>query len=162
MHRPGTVSLYYHLNRATLLVALMYLLVTGRIVYVWDFMSESGSFVLDMGVFSLLNALGQLAVYRMVTLFKQHIPAFVIATRKCFTVVLNILIFHHQIAFMQAIGIVLVFAAVLMEVFLNYRERQTQQQRMETEKDQEATQMVEDKLPETPHIKPLPQPISNP
>jgi UDP-galactose transporter B1 len=76
-----------------------------------------------MLLFSLLNSLGQLAVYKMVNLFKQHIPAFVIATRKCFTVIVNIIIFGHQIVWIQGIGIILVFTAVMMEVYLNYQEK---------------------------------------
>lgn len=76
-----------------------------------------------MLLYSLLNSLGQLAVYKMVNLFKQHIPAFVIATRKCFTVIVNIVIFGHQIVWIQGIGIVLVFTAVMMEVYLNYKEK---------------------------------------
>lgn len=59
----------------------------------------------------------------MVNLFKQHIPAFVIATRKCFTVIVNIIIFGHQIVWIQGIGIILVFTAVMMEVYLNYQEK---------------------------------------
>lgn len=75
-------------------------------------------------MFSVLNSLGQLAVYKMITLFKQHVPAFVIATRKCFTVLLNILYFGHRIAFFQGAGLLLVFVAIIFEVYDNYLEKQ--------------------------------------
>jgi hypothetical protein len=50
----------------------------------------------------------------MIKLFKQHIPAFVIATRKCFTVVVNIIYFGHTVVPIQIIGIALVFSAVML------------------------------------------------
>lgn len=53
----------------------------------------------------------------MIKLFKQHIPSFVIATRKCFTVIVNIVHFGHQVNGVQGVGMCLVFTAVMMEVY---------------------------------------------
>jgi len=111
--KPSTISLYFHLNRGTSAVAFTYLLLSGKILYVYNFMTDCPQFCFDMAVFSILNSLGQLAVYRMIILFKQHIPAFVIATRKCFTVIVNIIIFGHKVYLIQGVGILLVFIAVL-------------------------------------------------
>lgn len=79
--------------------------------------------MLDIFLFSVLNSLGQLVVYQMIKLFKQHIPAFVIATRKCLTVIANLLYFHHEVNRLQVLGIGFVFMAVMMEVYANYQER---------------------------------------
>lgn len=38
--KPGTISLYYYLNRATFMIALSYLVVSGSIEYVIQFMWE--------------------------------------------------------------------------------------------------------------------------
>ena len=59
----------------------------------------------------------------MIKLFKQHIPPFVIATRKCITVVVNIVYFGHTVNQKQIAGIVLVFSAIMLEVYENYREK---------------------------------------
>jgi len=60
----------------------------------------------------------------MIKLFKQHVVPFVIATRKCVTVVVNIVHFGHSINGMQVIGIVFVFMAIMVEVILNMREKE--------------------------------------
>jgi len=74
-------------------------------------------------IYSLLNAFGQLVIYRMIKSFRQHIPAFIIAIRKCFTVIVNIVYFGHQVNYLQGIGMSLVFIAVIMEVYENYKEK---------------------------------------
>ena len=76
-----------------------------------------------MLIFSVLSALGQLVIYRMIKLFKQHIVPFVIATRKCVTVIVNIWHFGHTVNDKQLVGMVLVFTAILLEVGLNAWEK---------------------------------------
>ncbi|CAM6001275.1 unnamed protein product [Sphagnum balticum] len=94
------------------------------LIYCLEFLVASSELREDIAIFSVLNASGQLVIYKMLILFKQHIPAFLIATRKCLTVVINIVWFGHSIVALQAVGIVLVFLAVFLEVYENYRERQ--------------------------------------
>ena len=112
--------MYVAINRATFSVALAISLVTFDLARIALFMREHSQFVHDLLFFSVLNAGGQLVIYRMIKLFRQHIPSFVIATRKCLTVVVSIVHFGHSVNWPQAVGIVLVFAAVLMEVTDNY------------------------------------------
>ena len=69
--------------------------------------------------FSLLNGIGQLFIYRMIIEFRQHIPSFVIAVRKCLTVVINLAFFGHKINKFQMGGIFIVFSAVIWEVINN-------------------------------------------
>jgi UDP-galactose transporter B1 len=121
--KPGVLDMYFHINKYTTLIALLYAGVTLQIPYIFNYIVAHREFQMDLLLFSLLNAIGQLVIYRMIKLFKQHIPAFVIATRKCFTVIVSILHFDHQINYKQGIGMLLVFAAVLLEVYDNYLEK---------------------------------------
>jgi UDP-galactose transporter B1 len=66
-------------------------------------------------MFSILAAVGQIFVYRMAKHFKQHIVPFVITTRKIFTVVISIIVFHHSTTLVQVLGIVIVFGAACFE-----------------------------------------------
>jgi hypothetical protein len=52
---------------------------------------------MDIAALSILNALGQIVIYKMIKLYKQHIPAFIIGIRKCLTVVVNIIYFGHSV-----------------------------------------------------------------
>lgn len=96
-YKPGVIDMYYHINKFTCLIALGYSLVTWQIGYIVGFISEHPELQRDLLYFSVLNAVGQLVIYQMIKLFKQHIPPFVIATRKCVTVVVNIVHFGHTV-----------------------------------------------------------------
>jgi hypothetical protein len=89
--------MYYNINKFTCLIAFVYSLVTLQLPYIISFILEHPELQLDLLYFSFLNAIGQLVIYQMIKLFKQHIPPFVIATRKCVTVVVNIIHFGHQV-----------------------------------------------------------------
>ena len=115
--------MYYSINKFTCLIAFAYSLVTWQLPYICTFIAQHEELQRDLLYFSFLNASGQLVIYQMIKLFKQHIPPFVIATRKCITVVVNIVYFGHTVNQKQIAGIVLVFSAIMLEVYENYREK---------------------------------------
>ena len=61
------------------------------IIYCW----EHHQFLFDLIIWSLLSIEGQFFIYKMIKNFKQHIPPFIITTRKIFTVLLSILYYGH-------------------------------------------------------------------
>lgn len=117
--------MYYAFSKYTCLIALAYAVVFQQLVYISSFILEHSELQLDLLYYSILNAVGQLVIYRLIKLFKQHIAPFVIATRKCFTVIVNILYFGHTINQKQTVGMILVFAAIMIEVLENYKEKQS-------------------------------------
>ena len=96
-YKPGVIDMYYNINKYTCLIALVYSLVTLQAPYIAGFILEHPELQTDLLYFSFLNAIGQLVIYQMIKMFKQHIPPFVIATRKCVTVVVNIVHFGHKV-----------------------------------------------------------------
>lgn len=115
--------MYCHINKWTFLIGVICSLVSWRIPVIIDFITNYESFAFDLFLLSSLNGIGQLFIYRMIKEFQQHIPAFVIAFRKCLTVLINIVWFHHHVNRQQVIGVGLVFCAVLWEVWSNYKEK---------------------------------------
>lgn len=122
-YKPGVIDMYYNINKFTCLLAFIYAVITLQLPYIVTFIVEHPELQMDLLYFSFLNAIGQLVIYQMIKLFKQHIPPFVIATRKCVTVVVNIIHFGHKVNELQIVGIVLVFSAIMIEVYENYREK---------------------------------------
>jgi drug/metabolite transporter (DMT)-like permease len=120
--------MYFTINKFTALIAFLYAIITFQIAYIVNFITDHRELQSDLFYFSILNALGQLIVYRMIKMFKQHIPTFVIATRKCFTVIVNIAHFGHKINYLQGIGMTLVFIAVMMEAYESYKEKKAKEQ----------------------------------
>ena len=105
--------MYYSINKWTLIVALICLVFKMQVKYLCMFCIEHPNYTQDVFIFSLINGIGQLFIYELIKKFKQHIPAFVIAIRKCVTVVINIVWYGHEVNPTQLIGLVFVFAAVM-------------------------------------------------
>lgn len=88
---------------------MLYALLAGEIFYLTEFAQKSPRTVVDLLIFSVLGAVGQIFIYRMVKQFKQHIVPFVITTRKIFTVIISIIVYQHSTTTLQIAGIVMVF-----------------------------------------------------
>lgn len=123
-YKPSTIELYCQINKLTFLIALFVALFTLRIQSMYNFLVNYENAAVDVAQLSVLNAVGQLFIYKMIKEFRQHVPPFVIAIRKCLTVIVNIIWFHHSINLFQVTGILFVFVAVFLEVVTNYRDRE--------------------------------------
>ena len=112
--------MYLEVNKFTFLVAFLYTLVTLKIFNFIDFFMTHEEIFQDIAILSLLNSLGQIIIYKMIKLYKQHIPAFVIGIRKCLTVIVNIIYFGHTINKPQFFAIIFVFISIMWETYDNY------------------------------------------
>ena len=63
----------------------------------------------------MLVTVGQMFVYQLIKEFRQHIVPFIITTRKILTVVISIMFYGHSTAFVQVLGIIIVFCAASYE-----------------------------------------------
>lgn len=62
-----------------------------------------------------LGAAGQVVVFWLVKLFRQHIVPFIITTRKLVTTLISVFIFHHGITSVQLLGVAITFLIVLYD-----------------------------------------------
>ena len=76
--------------------------------------------MLDLSIWAVLHALGGIFCYKLMSIFRQHILPLVINTRKCMTVVVNVIWYGHHLVLMQWLGVILVFGGIMMEVVANY------------------------------------------
>ena len=63
---------------------------------------------------SLFSAIGALFIYKIITLFRQHIYPLIGTVRKCISVGMSAIYFGHHLAPMQILGVALVFGGVLL------------------------------------------------
>lgn len=89
-------------------------MITWQIPYSFQFILNHDELFLHIVVLALLNAFGVMFVYKIITLFRQHVYPLVSTVRKCITVTISILYFGHHINFVQFLGIILVFGGVLL------------------------------------------------
>ena len=80
-----------------------------------DFFWSHPLCLIHMIALALLGSMGQMIVYWMIKLFKQHIVPFTITTRKLATVLISILFFGHSTTLWQFLGIIIVFMVVAVD-----------------------------------------------
>lgn len=71
---------------------------------------------------SLLEVIGNIFVYKIMMVHKQHIAPMVITIRKLFTSIVNIIYFNHKVESLQFVGLGLVFCALALELIISSRE----------------------------------------
>jgi len=66
---------------------------------------------------SILQVLGQVSIYYVISNFKQHMFPLISTTRKVLTVLLSIFIFGHHVNGLQWFSILLVFGGLAYELY---------------------------------------------
>ena len=83
-------------------------------------MLNHNGLMFDIAMWGSLHALGGIFCYKLMSIFRQHILPLVINTRKCITVVVNVLWYGHHLKILQWFGIALVFGGIMVEIVNNY------------------------------------------
>ena len=65
-YNPSTILMYCKVNRFTFLISLFLALITNRFIVILDFLFNYYDFAMDVAKLSILNAVGQLFIYRMI------------------------------------------------------------------------------------------------
>ena len=90
--------------------------IRGTLVEELVYCYEHPSVNIDIAVLSFLQAGGQVAVYYVITNFKQHIFPLIAMTRKVMTIILSLIIFKHKINLIQIGCLALVFGSLAYEI----------------------------------------------
>ena len=112
--------MYFGVNMCSSIVCFGLLVLSGDLLLSCRWLLQHEGAVTTLACVCLLSSGAQLFVYKMVKEYRQHVPAFVLATRKCLTVLLSFFWYHHSLASMQVCGIVLVFMSIMVEVYTSY------------------------------------------
>jgi hypothetical protein len=94
--------------------------VTWNIHYFFMFVLNHDGLMFDLLMWSVLHAAGGVFCYKLMSIFRQHVLPLVINTRKCFTVIINVLWYGHHLQWGQWLGVALVFGGIMVEVITNY------------------------------------------
>lgn len=104
-----------HINKWVAIVSFIAMLASLQVKDTVIFVVEHPRYSMELVLFAVLSWVGQLVIYTMIKLFKQHIVPFIITTRKLLTIVLSVVLYKHETTFLQILGIVIVFSSVIYE-----------------------------------------------
>ncbi|BES97081.1 unnamed protein product [Nesidiocoris tenuis] len=92
-------------------------LYSGELLQFTSFIAKYPSALLQVLLVSVTSALGQFCIYKCITEYGTLTTSIITTTRKFFTVFSSILIFGHVLRGRQWVGIVLVFAGLLLDIY---------------------------------------------
>ncbi len=119
-YEPDPLFLYFSINGLVAIIALIISICTWKIGYFVTFVLEHDRLLLDLTLYSFLNCLGTLFMYKLISIFRQHIYPLVAELRRCLNVCVNVLWYGHHLAPMQWFGIAIVFTGIMIEIINNY------------------------------------------
>jgi solute carrier family 35 (UDP-galactose transporter), member B1 len=114
-YQTGTYRLMFYMNVFSTMYLGVGLLATGEVKEFIQFSSTYPHVLIDIGLFGLTSAVGQMFIFSMITTFGALMCSIVTTTRKFFTILGSVIIFHHPMSSTQWAGTFMVFAGLILD-----------------------------------------------
>lgn len=111
-----------YLNVSTIVFA-SFLLISACTYELWDmlvFMASHHDITADLLVHSCLGVFGDVFIYQLLLLHRQHVVPLIVTVRRVVTSVVNLLWFKHEVTGGQCVGLVMVGLGVGVELMGSY------------------------------------------
>jgi UDP-galactose transporter B1 len=116
-YKPTSNHMLTSANLFTFAICLGHSFLQGTLYDEIRFCIEHPTVNIEIILLSLLQSFGQVAIYFIITNFKQHMFPLVSMTRKIMTILLSIFIYGHAVNVTQWLCICLVFGSLSYELF---------------------------------------------
>lgn len=120
LYRPSNTAFMTLTNAWAVLIMAVIATASGELVQGMAYLGTHPQAMMDLLLFSLCSAAGQLFIYLTVRTFDSLVLTTVTTTRKFATIVVSVIVFGHHLSAMQWAAIGMVFAAIVGDVVLKY------------------------------------------
>eukprot|EP00164_Ancoracysta_twista_P028691 GFYU01057349.1.p1 GENE.GFYU01057349.1~~GFYU01057349.1.p1 ORF type:complete len:192 (+),score=61.98 GFYU01057349.1:1-576(+) len=120
-HKPSAHQMMYAMNLYAMMALAVYTLVSGELGQALLFVTEHPSAQSDLLLLAIFGSLGQNFIFYTITTFGSLFCSVVTTTRKFFTILASILWYGHALAGYQWMGVMSVFAGIMMNIYLKYQ-----------------------------------------
>ncbi|KAK7092573.1 hypothetical protein V1264_008299 [Littorina saxatilis] len=114
-HKTGANSMMFSVNFWSILWLAIGLVITGEIFQFIPFMMRYPYVLVNMFLFSICSAAGQMFIFKTVTTFGPLTCSIFTTTRKFFTILCSIAWFGHPMSSRQWTGTILVFIGLVLD-----------------------------------------------
>lgn len=121
-YSPSPSYVYYSSCCYTATMIIIVSTLTSDLWKLVKFLWDHDRLLLDLCIESLFYGGSQLLIYRGGIQYKQHIMPTITVVAKLFTLILNSILFHHNLNAYQYMSMGLVFGPIFIDMYLNYRE----------------------------------------
>jgi UDP-galactose transporter B1 len=89
----------------------------GELNQAMTFVQTHPSILYDIGLFSLAGALGQVFIFHTLSRFGSLSLVTITVTRKMFSIILSVFLYHHHVSLLQWGCVLIVFAGIVTESY---------------------------------------------
>lgn len=120
-YRMSTVQMMCGVNFFSCILTSISLLQQGGFGDSFLFLSEFPAFLWDCVLLSVCSAMGQLFIYYTISEFGAVAFVVMMTVRQVLAIVLSCIVYHHPLTASRLIGVMLVFSAVFLKIYLDHR-----------------------------------------
>jgi len=120
-YKMSSIQMMAGVNLFSCLLTSVSLLQQGVFYTSLIFMSQYSRFLFDCVVLSICSACGQLFIYYTISKFGPVVFVIIMTVRQVFSVIISCIVFHHALAPVAIIGIIIIFCALFLKIYCGYR-----------------------------------------
>ena len=119
-YHPSPSLLFYYTTTTIFALLVVISIISFDLWKIAFFIWDHDTLAWDLMTHGCLSVFGDIFVYRLLLLHRQHIVPLVLTVRRLCTSILNMFWFHHVITFGQYIGLAIVAFGITIELSANY------------------------------------------
>jgi adenosine 3'-phospho 5'-phosphosulfate transporter B2 len=120
-YKMSSIQMMAGVNLFSCLLTSVSLLQQGIFYSSLVFMSQYSRFMVDCIILSICSAIGQLFIYHTISTFGPVIFVIIMTVRQVMAVVISCIKFHHALAPIAILGILIIFSALFLRIYCGYR-----------------------------------------
>lgn len=127
-YKISSMQMMFNINVFSSVLTAMPLIISGGLFYSFAFIQSFPAFGKDCIIMSMASAVGQIFLYFTIAEFGPLVFTTIMVTRQMVSILLSCMIYGHTISSQSGFGVIIVFTALLFQIYAKYRIRQKQQQ----------------------------------
>jgi len=120
-YKMSSIQMMAGVNLFSCLLTSVSLMQQGIFYSSLVFMSQYSAFFFDCIILSICSATGQLFIYHTISTFGPVIFVIIMTVRQVMAVIISCIKFHHPLAPIAIIGILIIFSALFLRIYCGYR-----------------------------------------
>lgn len=127
----SSVQMMFNVNCFSCIFTLVSLAISGAFFRSVAFMMEHPDFMVHVSIISITSTTGQLFIFYTIAEFGPLVFTTIMVTRQMLAILLSCIIYNHVLTAQATLGVIVVFVALFLQVYVKYRIKQKEKQRQQ-------------------------------
>ena len=121
VYKMSSLQMMFGINLFSFTFTTFSLIVRGTIFSSLSFLVNNTEFAIHVIVLSICSATGQLFIFYTISSFGPVVFTLIMTSRQAVSIIISCIIYGHKLSLLAVVGVVIVFMAILLRVYLKQR-----------------------------------------